>query len=183
MMYRTCTIQVTSTSPRRGHAAEDAGLPEAAAARTALFCELPLHRRKPNGAAFLAGRHLRDTDNRRSGLLPTAFKPDFGFSDYVEWALDVPMYFVVRDGHYHDCTHVTFRQFMNGALKGEIAEWQPTMGELDQSSVDSLSRRPSEAFSRNAAGQTAAPGGGSAPYRLSGSACSTMTRPCRQPRN
>jgi glutamate--cysteine ligase len=39
------------------------------------------------------------------------------------------MYFVVRGGHYHDCTHVTFRQFMNGALKGEIAEWQPTMGD------------------------------------------------------
>lgn len=61
--------------------------------------------------------------------MPTAFKPDFGFSDYMEWALDVPMYFVVRGGHYHDCTHVTFRQFMNGALKGEIAEWQPTMGD------------------------------------------------------
>jgi glutamate--cysteine ligase len=39
------------------------------------------------------------------------------------------MYFVVRDGRYHDCTHVTFRQFMDGALKGEIADWQPTMGD------------------------------------------------------
>ncbi|HEV7434169.1 MAG TPA: glutamate-cysteine ligase family protein, partial [Pseudorhizobium sp.] len=57
------------------------------------------------------------------------FNNDFGFEDYVEWALDVPMYFVVRDGKYHDCTHVTFRQFMNGALKGEIADWQPTMGD------------------------------------------------------
>jgi glutamate--cysteine ligase len=47
----------------------------------------------------------------------------------VEWALDVPMYFVVRDGRYYDCTHVTFRQFMNGALKGEIAAWEPTTGD------------------------------------------------------
>ena len=37
------------------------------------------------------------------------FSPDFGFADYVEWALDVPMYFVIRDGHYHDMTHMTFR--------------------------------------------------------------------------
>ncbi len=65
----------------------------------------------------------------RSGLLDFTFRDDFGFDDYVEWALDVPMYFVVRDGHYHDCTHVTFRQFMNGALKGEIADWEPTMGD------------------------------------------------------
>jgi glutamate--cysteine ligase len=39
------------------------------------------------------------------------------------------MYFVVRDGKYHDCTHVTFRQFMNGALKGELADWQPNLGD------------------------------------------------------
>jgi glutamate--cysteine ligase len=39
------------------------------------------------------------------------------------------MYFIVRDGRYHDCTHVTFRQFMNGALKGEVAAWEPTMGD------------------------------------------------------
>lgn len=39
------------------------------------------------------------------------------------------MYFVVRDGRYHDCTHITFRQFMNGALKGEIAAWEPTLGD------------------------------------------------------
>ncbi len=37
--------------------------------------------------------------------------------------------FIVRDGRYHDCTHVTFRQFMNGALKGEVADWEPNMGD------------------------------------------------------
>ncbi|MBN9055735.1 MAG: glutamate--cysteine ligase, partial [Rhizobiales bacterium] len=68
-------------------------------------------------------------DNNRAGLIPFAFAPDFGFADYVEWALDVPMYFVVRDGKYHDCTHITFRQFMAGALKGEIIDFEPNLGD------------------------------------------------------
>ncbi|RUV30890.1 glutamate--cysteine ligase, partial [Mesorhizobium sp. M1A.T.Ca.IN.004.03.1.1] len=68
-------------------------------------------------------------DNRRAGLLDFTFRDDFGFRDYAEWALDVPMYFIVRNGRYHDCTHVTFRQFMNGALKGEVADPEPSMGD------------------------------------------------------
>jgi glutamate--cysteine ligase len=57
------------------------------------------------------------------------FSPDFGFADYVEWALDVPMYFVIRDGQYHDMTHMTFRQFMNGAARNELSDGLPTMGD------------------------------------------------------
>jgi len=57
------------------------------------------------------------------------FTPDFGFADYVEWALDVPMYFLIREGRYFDCTHVTFRQFMGGALKDSVPEGLPTMGD------------------------------------------------------
>ena len=49
--------------------------------------------------------------------------------DYTQWVLDVPMYFVLREGKYHDCTRVTFRQFMNGALEGEIADARPNMGD------------------------------------------------------
>lgn len=48
---------------------------------------------------------------------------------YLEWALDVPMYFVIRDGRYHDCTHVTFRQFMDGALRNSVPDGLPTMGD------------------------------------------------------
>lgn len=96
---------------------------------TALFASSPFTEGKPNGLLSWRGDIWRDTDNRRSGVLPFTFSDDFGFKDYVEWALDVPMYFIVRDGKYHDCTHVTFRQFMNGALKGEIAAWEPTMGD------------------------------------------------------
>jgi glutamate--cysteine ligase len=96
---------------------------------TALFASSPFTEGKPNGLLSWRGEIWRDTDNQRSGLLDFTFRDDFGFHDYTEWALDVPMYFIVRDGRYHDCTHVTFRQFMNGALKGEITAWEPTMGD------------------------------------------------------
>jgi glutamate--cysteine ligase len=96
---------------------------------TALFASSPFTDGKPNGLVSWRGDIWRDTDNQRAGLLPFAIEDGFRYEQYVDWALDVPMYFVVRDGHYHDCTHVTFRQFMNGALKGEIAEWQPNMGD------------------------------------------------------
>nr|WP_316652622.1 glutamate--cysteine ligase [uncultured Gellertiella sp.] len=130
MMYRTCTIQVnldfSSELDMRRKMQVSLKLQPLA---TALFASSPFTEGKPNGLLSWRGDIWRDTDNQRAGLIPFAFKPEFGFAHYVEWALDVPMYFVVRDGRYHDCTHVTFRQFMNGALKGELAAWEPTMGD------------------------------------------------------
>ncbi|MCF6369734.1 glutamate--cysteine ligase [Rhizobium halophilum] len=130
MMYRTCTIQVNLDFSSEEDMARKMRLSmKLQPVATALFASSPFTEGKPNGLLSWRGDIWRDTDNQRSGLLPFVFNNDFGFEDYVEWALDVPMYFVVRDGKYHDCTHVTFRQFMNGALKGEIADWQPTMGD------------------------------------------------------
>ncbi|MUZ71607.1 glutamate--cysteine ligase [Agrobacterium vitis] len=130
MMYRSSTIQVnldfSSEADMRTKMRVSTKLQSIA---MALFAASPFTEGKPNGLLSWRGDIWRDTDNRRSGLLPFVFKPDFGFIDYVEWALDVPMYFVMRDGRYHDCTHITFRQFMAGGLKGEIAAWQPTMGD------------------------------------------------------
>lgn len=130
MMYRTCTIQVnldfSSEADMRQKMRVSMKLQSLA---TALFASSPFTEGKPNGLLSWRGDIWRDTDNRRSGVLPFAFKPDFGFNDYVEWALDVPMYFIVRDGKYRDCTHMTFREFMAGALEGEIAEWQPNLGD------------------------------------------------------
>ncbi|MGV1950960.1 glutamate--cysteine ligase [Agrobacterium vitis] len=130
MMYRSSTIQVnldfSSEVDMRTKMRVSTRLQAIA---MALFAASPFTEGKPNGLLSWRGEIWRDTDNRRSGLLPFVFKPDFGFIDYVEWALDVPMYFVMRDGRYHDCTHITFRQFMAGGLKGEIAAWQPTMGD------------------------------------------------------
>ncbi|MCO6187012.1 glutamate--cysteine ligase [Rhizobium sp. L1K21] len=130
MMYRTCTIQVnldfSSEADMRRKMQVSMKLQ---ALSTALFAASPFTDGKPNGLLSWRGDIWRDTDNNRSGLLPFVFKDDFGFADYVEWALDVPMYFVVREGKYHDCTHITFRQFMDGALKGELEDWQPNMGD------------------------------------------------------
>lgn len=130
MMYRTCTIQVnldfSSEADMRRKMLVSLKLQPLA---TAFFASSPFTDGKPNGLLSWRGDIWRDTDNQRAGLLPFAFGPGFGFESYVEWALDIPMYFVVRDGRYHDCTHVTFRQFMNGALKGELADWEPTMGD------------------------------------------------------
>ena len=130
MMYRTCTIQVnldfSSEADMRKKMRVSMKLQSLA---TALFAASPFTEGKPNGLSSWRGDIWRDTDNQRSGLLDFTFGDDFRFEQYVEWALDVPMYFIVRDGRYKDCTHVTFRQFMAGALKGEIAEWEPTMGD------------------------------------------------------
>ena len=130
MMYRTCTIQVNlDFSSEMDMARKMRVSMKLQPLATALFSSSPFTEGKPNGLLSWRGDIWRDTDNNRSGLLPFVFDADFGFNDYVEWALDVPMCFVVRDGRYHDCTHVTFRQFMNGALKGEIADWEPTLGD------------------------------------------------------
>ncbi|CAN7180408.1 glutamate--cysteine ligase [Neorhizobium sp. LjRoot104] len=130
MMYRTCTIQVNlDFSSEADMAAKMRVSMKLQSIATALFASSPFTEGRPNGLVSWRGDIWRDTDNQRSGVLPFVFNDDFGFADYVEWALDVPMYFIVRDGKYHDCTHVTFRQFMSGALKGEVKDWEPTMGD------------------------------------------------------
>ena len=130
MMYRTSTIQVnldfSSEADMRRKMQVSMKLQSIA---TALFATSPFTESKPNGFMSWRSEIWRDTDNQRSGVLPFVFSENFGFADYVEWALDIPMYFVVRDGHYHDCTHITFRQFMNGALKGEVADYAANMGD------------------------------------------------------
>ncbi|MET0598415.1 MAG: glutamate--cysteine ligase [Mesorhizobium sp.] len=130
MMYRTCTIQVNldfeSEADMRRKMQVSLRLQPLA---TALFANSPFTEGRPNGLESWRADIWRDTDNQRSGLLQFCFAPDFGFADYVAWALDVPMYFVIRDGHYHDVTHVTFRQFMEGALRSEIPDGWPTLGD------------------------------------------------------
>ncbi|WP_265516591.1 glutamate--cysteine ligase [Nitratireductor luteus] len=130
MMYRTCTIQVnldfSSEADMRRKMQVSSRLQPLS---TALFANSPFTDGGLNGFQSWRGEIWRDTDNQRSGQLPFVFSSDFGFADYVEWALDVPMYFVIREGRYHDCTHVTFRQFMKGALRKELPSGMPTMGD------------------------------------------------------
>jgi glutamate--cysteine ligase len=130
MMYRTCTIQVNldfeSEKDMRRKMQVSLKLQPLA---TALFANSPFTEGRPNGLKSWRGEIWTDTDNQRSGLLPICFSETFGFADYVEWALDVPMYFVIRDGRYHDMTHITFRQFMDGAAHNSIPDGMPTMGD------------------------------------------------------
>ena len=130
MMYRTCTIQVNldfeSEADMRRKMQVSLKLQPLA---TALFANSPFTEGRPNGLQSWRGDIWRDTDNQRSGLLEFCFSPEFGFADYVEWALDVPMYFVIRDGRYHDMTHITFRQFMDGAARNQVPDGLPTMGD------------------------------------------------------
>jgi len=130
MMYRTCTIQVNldfeSEADMRRKMQVSLKLQPLS---TALFANSPFTESKPNGFLSWRGDIWRDTDNQRSGMLEFCFSPDFGFADYVEWALDVPMYFVIRDGRYHDMTHMTFRQFMAGAARRQVPDGMPTMGD------------------------------------------------------
>ncbi|WP_297322071.1 glutamate--cysteine ligase [uncultured Bartonella sp.] len=130
MMYRTCTIQVnldfSSESDMRRKMQVSMKLQSIA---TALFATSPFSEGKPNGFMSWRSEIWRDTDNRRSGVLPFVFNENFGFADYAAWALDIPMYFIVRDGHYHDCTNITFRQFMDGAMKGVVDDYHANMGD------------------------------------------------------
>ncbi|WP_285295376.1 glutamate--cysteine ligase [Aureimonas altamirensis] len=130
MMFRTCTIQVNldfadEADMRRKMQIGMKLQPVA----TALFANSPFTEGKPNGLVSWRSDVWRDVDNQRSGLLPFVFEPGFTYRDYVEWALDVPMYFVMRDGVYHDATDITFRQFLDGAFQGRVADATPNMGD------------------------------------------------------
>jgi glutamate--cysteine ligase len=93
---------------------------------TALFANSPFLEGKPNGYLTFRSEIWRDTDNERAGMLPFVFEPGFGFERYVDYALDVPMYFVYRDGVYHNVAGASFRDFMAGKLP-QLPGWRPTM--------------------------------------------------------
>ncbi|HSO46489.1 MAG TPA: glutamate-cysteine ligase family protein, partial [Rhizobiaceae bacterium] len=118
MMYRTATIQTnldfSSEADMRLKVQVSKRLQPLA---SALFARSPFTEGKPNGLLSWRSAVWLDTDNQRGGFQAFMLDKDFSFERYVDWALDVPMYFVIRQGRYHDCTDVTFRQFMAGALK------------------------------------------------------------------
>ncbi len=88
---------------------------------TAMFANSPLSDGDLNGFRSLRAHVWTDTDNDRCGLLPFVFRDDAGFRDYVDYALDVPMYFIVRDGVWIDMTAYTFRRFWTEGRDGHRA--------------------------------------------------------------
>ena len=81
---------------------------------TALFANSPFFEGKPNGHKSWRSRIWRDLD-ARTGMVPFVFEEGFGFEAWVQYALDVPMYFVYRDGHYIDALGMSFRDFLAAA--------------------------------------------------------------------
>lgn len=96
---------------------------------TALFANSPFTEGKKNGFQSLRSEIWRDTDNARAGMLPFVFEDGFGFERYVDYALDVPLYFVKRGDHYHDVSGGSFRALLEGTLNtlpGErayVSDW------------------------------------------------------------
>ncbi len=100
---------------------------------TALYAASPILEGRPTGFKSTRAAIWLETDADRTGLLPFVFDPGFTFRDYVEWALDVPMFFVVRDGVYRPAHALPFRRFMVEGWEGEqatIADWEVHLSTL-----------------------------------------------------
>jgi len=117
MMLRTCTIQVNLDYSSEADMVQKfrVGLALQPLA-TALFANSPFTEGKPNGMLSYRSHIWSDTDPARTGMLPFVFEDGFGYDRYTEYALDVPMYFVYRDGRYLDAAGLSFRDFLKGEL-------------------------------------------------------------------
>jgi glutamate--cysteine ligase len=123
MMFRTATVQVNMDFGDEADMVRKLRVGLALQpVVTALFANSPFTEGKPNGFQSYRAEVWRDTDPDRTGMLPFAFEDGMGFERYVDYALDVPMYFVYRDGRYIDVAGASFRDFLAGrldALPGE----------------------------------------------------------------
>ena len=117
MMLRTCTIQVNLDYASEADMVKKfrVGLALQPLA-TALFANSPFTEGKPNGFLSYRSHIWSDTDPQRTGMLPFVFEDGFGYERYADYMLDVPMYFVYRDGRYIDASGLSFRDFLRGEL-------------------------------------------------------------------
>ncbi|TNE31963.1 MAG: glutamate--cysteine ligase [Alphaproteobacteria bacterium] len=117
MMLRTCTIQVNLDYDSEADMAKKFRTSLALQPlATALFANSPFLEGKPNGYLSYRSHIWSDTDPHRTGMLPFVFEDGFGYERYVDYMLDVPMYFVFRDGKYIDAAGLSFRDFLDGKL-------------------------------------------------------------------
>ncbi|MFL6751953.1 MAG: glutamate--cysteine ligase [Sphingomicrobium sp.] len=130
MMLRTCTIQVNLDYGSEADMVKKFRLGLALQpVATALFAYSPLTEGKPNGYKSYRSHIWEDTDPDRTGMLPFVFEEGFGYERYCDYMLDVPMYFVYRDGKYIDVAGRSFRDFLEGRLpelpgeKPRLSDW------------------------------------------------------------
>ena len=134
MMLRTCTIQVNldySSEADMAHKFRTSLALQPLA--TALFANSPFLEGKPNGFLSYRSHIWSDTDPHRTGMLPFVFDESFGYERYVDYMLNVPMYFVYREGRYIDASGFDFKDFLRGELsilpgeKPTVADWEDHM--------------------------------------------------------
>jgi glutamate--cysteine ligase len=119
MMYRTCTVQTNLDFSSEADMVKKLRVSLALQpVATALFANSPFTEGKPNGFLSMRSEIWRDTDNQRAGMLPFAFEDGMGFERYVDYALDVPMYFIKRGDAYIDVSGQSFRDLLAGKIKG-----------------------------------------------------------------
>ncbi len=117
MMLRTATVQVNLDFCSEADMVKKLRVSLALQPiATALFANSPFTDGRPNGFLSRRSEIWRDTDPHRTGMLPQAFEEGFGYEAYVDWLLDVPMYFVKRGETYHDVAGASFRDLMRGRL-------------------------------------------------------------------
>src|SRR5438105_8135790 len=130
MMFRTCTVQVNLDFGSEADMVKKLRVALALQpVATALFANSPFREGRANGFLSYRSHIWTDVDNERAGMLPFVFEDGFGFERYVDYALDVPMYFVYRDGRYIDVAGRSFRDLLAGGipeLKGvvpQVSDW------------------------------------------------------------
>ena len=130
MMYRTATAQVNLDYGSEADMVKKLRVSLALQpVATALFANSPFAEGGPNGFLSMRSEIWRDTDRDRTGMLAFAFEDGMGYERYVDWALDVPMYFVKRDATYHDTAGTSFRDLLAGRLphmpgeRATLSDW------------------------------------------------------------
>jgi glutamate--cysteine ligase len=137
MMFRTCTVQANLDFADEADMVKKLRVGLALQpVVTALFANSPFTEGKPNGFLSWRAEIWRDTDRDRTGMLPFAFEDGFGFEGYVDWALDVPMYFLKRGDDYIDVAGASFRDLMDGRLaafpgeRATVSDWKNHLSTL-----------------------------------------------------
>lgn len=129
MMFRTCTVQANFDFGSEADMVKKFRVALALQpVATALFANSPFRDGRPNGFLSYRSHVWTDVDPDRSGMIPFVFKAGFGFEAYVEYALQVPMYFVYRDGRYHDVAGACFQDFLDRRISG-LEDVVPTVSD------------------------------------------------------
>jgi glutamate--cysteine ligase len=129
MMFRTCTVQVNLDFESEADMVKKFRVGLALQPiTTALFANSPFREGKPSGFLSYRAQVWTDVDNARAGMLPWVFEDGMGFERYVDYALDVPMYFLYRDGKYIDMAGKSFRDFLARKIP-EVAPIEPMLSD------------------------------------------------------